>query len=224
MAAITGIELKARLEQGLADWLCKKNDRLCLGKSVTSIDSAMKRLYNYWVITDQCALTDAEINCIVKDIRTYCNFTKPVRIDPFIAPSIAATPTVVSTESTILVGFITTISRICPTHVSVPPVPNNPTGWNNDGQWILHMNGSGGVAPYSYQWDCISLPVAPNNGVCGDAWSVPSGQTTDTLTLDDVLGRYSYKWRCTITDALGNTAQDEIIINNPSFNGDCTPI
>lgn len=220
MSAITGIELKARLEQGLADWLCKKNDRLCLGKSVTSIDSAMKRLYNYWVLTDQCVLTDAEINCIVKDIRTYCNFTKPVRINPLIAPSIAASPTTVSTVRTILTGFVTVTTRVCATNGD----QSTPTKWNTNGKFIIEMNASGGSGGYTYLWECVPLAGAGVGGVgvCGDAYSVPSGTTTSTLTLDNVLGRWTYRWRCTVTDALGNTAQDEITINDALV--ECVPI
>jgi hypothetical protein len=214
MAAITGVELKQRLEQGLANWLERKNAYLCLGKNVNSIDKSMKKLYNYWVITDQCVLTDDEINCIVNDIKPICNFSPVKKVTPNLVTMPVIIPTEPVVEASVLTGSITIESKTCPTISG--GANETPTRWATDGQWVIKMNASGGTAPYAYSWTCINLPTGAGVGECGDAWSVPSGQLTDTLTLDNVLGRWAYKWRCTVIDGLGNSVYDEITINTSS--------
>lgn len=72
--SIGGVALKAALEKQMADLICIKHTRLCLGKCVNQINRDLKIAYGYWVMTDQCELTDDEINCIVNELRTVCNF------------------------------------------------------------------------------------------------------------------------------------------------------
>jgi len=79
MGAISNIELKAKLEETLSTLACKKNNMLCLGKNVESINKQMKAVYNWWSILDICLLSESEINCIVNDIGTICNFSLPKR-------------------------------------------------------------------------------------------------------------------------------------------------
>jgi hypothetical protein len=77
MPSITGLQLKERLEKAMVDWGCKRNDYLCLGKNTQKIDQALKIIYPHWSITDQCELTEDEINCIVNRLKKYCDFRIP---------------------------------------------------------------------------------------------------------------------------------------------------
>jgi hypothetical protein len=80
MGSMGGTALRQMLEDTMVAEICKKNNLLCLGKNVTKVNGVLKQLYNWWVITDQCALTDEQINCIVNDVVATCKYAKPRKL------------------------------------------------------------------------------------------------------------------------------------------------
>ena len=95
-----------------------------------------------------------------------------------------------------------------------------------DDTYNLKVEVSGGVAPYSYQWQCTSnllsgwVDLNENN-------SNETGYHSDTLILIVAASHlnYEYRYRCVITDSKGNTitsSETKFVIDNcKKFNKDC---
>lgn len=195
MAAITGNALKSKLESMMATYVDKKNTYLNIGKGVASINKKLKALYNYWVITDQCDLTESEINCIVKDVGVICNVVTPIVLD--------TKTDIVPTEPRYasLRGFYENCTH---TYASKG---NSPLG-----SATITAGMYGGAGGYSYQWSVFK----PNGCTKGEAeytYFVESGAfplslsnaTTNTVTVGNIAYRVGFVLRCVITDSNGST-------------------
>jgi hypothetical protein len=195
MAAITGIALKNKLESMMASFIEKKNDYLKIGKSVSKINYRLKVLYNYWVITDQCALTDAETNCIVKDIGVICN---TVIVLPTNTKVDIVTPPAKWTE------LYTNFSTDC--------TPAAATQGNNNGSNIVSVYTLGGTGNITYQWSVLPPADCTIGDKEWDYWVNEQGSpivltndTTDTVTVNNIGYEMGYVLQCNVTDGNNRT-------------------
>lgn len=141
MPSIGGQALRSKLEKLLWELSCKKNDCLCLGKNVDNINYQMKVAYNYWVITNQCELTDDEINCIVNDLRETCNFKIPREIfTPIVQAPEAPIPTTEGVVYTSAVAY------------------NMMESLN----WVIDAGGAADEAPRDFDYKIVSIQL---NGI-----------------------------------------------------------
>jgi hypothetical protein len=196
MAAITGIALKSKLESMMAQYIDKKNTYLKIGKGVSKINQRLKALYNYWVITDQCALTDAEINCIVKDVGVICN-AKIVIPVPDRKEVIEIEPRYTK---------LSTYFDDCTWAFGNPKLLTTST-------LAITAKVTGGSGGYTYLWTLLP----PQCGQAGydeyTTW-IGSGQsivlsnsTSETANVSNIGYKVGFKLRCIVTDSGGNSTQ-----------------
>ena len=187
MAAITGIELKQRLEDYMAHFICKKDSYLAVGKSVAKINYRLQALYNWWVITDSCALTDAEINCIVDDIGTTCGYVPAVR-------DYTARKDIVRPEP-----IYKNLDAIMNCASNVGSDPETP-----DGQLIAKISANAGAGGYTYLWTVEIATTVPIQNRQDIGLLTLTNATTDTVTIDNIGYDKVFFVKCTVTDSNSN--------------------
>ena len=187
MAALTGIELKQRLEDYMAHFIEKKCQYLDVGKSVAKINYRLQALYNWWVITDTCVLTDAEINCIVDDIGTICGYIPAVR-------DYRARKDIVRPEP---IFKALDASMTCVSNVGADPELSN-------GQLIAKMTASNGAGGYTYLWTVETATTVSPNLQQDVGLLTLTNNTTDTVTIDNIRFERIFFIKCTVTDANNN--------------------
>lgn len=77
------------------------------------------------------------------------------------------------------------------------------------GSYALNGSVSDGVAPYTYAWSCISRPTRGTYSLSNSAVASP------TITLRGAIGEY--RFRVTVTDSVGRTGTDEVVITVPTM-------
>lgn len=179
MAGSIGIvALQNKLEETLADLICRKHDYLCQGKCVNDINYNLMKMYNWWWLLYQggVTLTDSEINCVNNEIpnlqalpivpttTTISTSTPPIGIDeddpeePIVTEFLCRMPTsygqvylATNTKRSSLTGAYTTYSGCyrCLNGAQQPYEYRHATALP-DGERELKFSVVGGVAPYTF--------------------------------------------------------------------------
>lgn len=75
--SIGSVALLDRIKERMAELICQKNECLCKGLPVHGINKKLKVVYAYWVLFNDCTMTDEQINCILKDVTVKVDYSIP---------------------------------------------------------------------------------------------------------------------------------------------------
>ena len=73
--SIGSVALLERIKERMSELICEKNRCLCKGLPVEGINKKLKVVYAYWVLFNDCSMTDDQVNCILKDVTVKVDYS-----------------------------------------------------------------------------------------------------------------------------------------------------